>query len=98
MTTGRILKPDKGLYANLSFRTNPSLPGKLLPVGSVYADAAPTFPLHPTKRRILALWGMFWGTFGDVPYLNLPGTSLEFLQRSVADIVLHAFAENKCSM
>jgi hypothetical protein len=25
---------------------------------------------------------MYWGTFGDVPYLNLPGTSLEFLQRS----------------
>jgi outer membrane protein assembly factor BamA len=76
------INPDKGLYANLSFRTNPSFLENSYQWRSVYADARTYLPLHPTKRRILALWGMYWGTFGDVPYLNLPGTSLEFLQRS----------------
>jgi hypothetical protein len=38
--------------------------------------------LEGEKRKIIAVSAFYWGSFGRVPYFNLPGTQLEFAGRS----------------
>ena len=45
-------------------------------------DTRKYYRISSEKRQILALWGFYWGSYGNVPYLNLPGTQLEFGGRS----------------
>ena len=30
------------------------------------------------RHRTLAFWGLYWGNWGELPYLNLPGTALDY--------------------
>ncbi len=72
------INPDRGFYTLVTFRTNPSWMHNNELWSSVYVDARKYLLLDRTHRKILALWGFYWGTFGSVPYNNLPGTRLEY--------------------
>jgi hypothetical protein len=75
------INPSNGWYAALIYRINPlrSTDEKWT---SIYADIRRYFRLNSTQRKIIAVSGFYWGADGAVPYLNLPGTQLEFTGRS----------------
>ncbi len=81
-TRKNSINPAEGLYAILSLRTNPSFIGNTNEWTSIYADARRYISLNQHKRRLLAFWTFYWGTYGNVPYLNLPSTSNEPTTRS----------------
>lgn len=76
------LNPDNGFYYSIVYRFNPTFMKNEYAWTSLYADTRKYISLDPNKRKILALWGFYWGSYGDVPYFNLPGTQLEFGTRS----------------
>ncbi len=68
------LNPSNGFYTNLSYQFyHPAL-------GSTYrwdvflADARKYFVLPSERRQIIGLRFLYWGTFGNAPYLDLPAT------------------------
>jgi hypothetical protein len=71
------INPTEGLYSTIIYRVNPSQLTNDNHWSSLYVDVRRYIPLEGNKRRILAIWGSYWGSYGDVPYLNLPGTQLE---------------------
>jgi outer membrane protein assembly factor BamA len=75
------INPSNGWYSTLVYRVNPlsSNDGQWT---SIYLDARKYFRLNSAKRKIIAVSGFYWGADGMVPYLNLPGTQLEFTGRS----------------
>jgi outer membrane protein assembly factor BamA len=75
------INPANGWYSALIYRVNPlsSNDGQWT---SIYLDVRKYFRLNSTTRKIIALSGFYWGSDGMVPYLNLPGTQLEFTGRS----------------
>jgi outer membrane protein assembly factor BamA len=74
------INPTDGCYAAFIYRVNPLTTNAQWT--SVYFDARRYFRLPSIKRKIMALSAFYWGTDGKVPYLNLPGTQLEFTGRS----------------
>jgi hypothetical protein len=76
------INPDNGIYSSFVYRINPSWLSNDYQWSSVYADYRQYFSMNPAKRRVFAIWAMYWGTFGNVPYFNLPGTGLELGGRS----------------
>ena len=76
------INPSYGLYSTVIFRVNPSWLTNDNQWTSLYLDTRKYISLNPHKRKILALWGSYWGSYGDVPYFNLPGTELEPGMRS----------------
>jgi outer membrane protein assembly factor BamA len=75
------INPANGWYSVLIYRVNPlsSNDGQWT---SIYLDLRKYFRLNSSMRKIIAVSGFYWGTDGMVPYLNLPGTQLEFTGRS----------------
>ncbi|MFM9839521.1 MAG: hypothetical protein ACKVOQ_14725 [Cyclobacteriaceae bacterium] len=75
------INPADGWYSALIYRVNPlsSNDGQWT---SIYLDLRKYIRLNSAKRKIIAISGFYWGTDGMVPYLNLPGTQLEFTGRS----------------
>ena len=76
------INPDKGFYSTLVYRINPGFLGNDNVWTSLYVDARRYFRLPTEKRKIIALWAFYWGAYGNVPYLNLPGTGMEYNARS----------------
>ncbi len=76
------INPNQGFYTSISVRTNPNWLENSNQWSSVYIDSRKYFSLDKNKRKIIAVWAMYWGSYGQVPYLNLPGTSLETNARS----------------
>lgn len=72
------INPIGGFYTNLSIRMNDSFTGSDNTWQSVYLDARKYINFSTTRHNTLAFWGMYWGTWGDTPYLNLPGTGLDY--------------------
>jgi hypothetical protein len=64
-----------GLYSSLSFRVNPTFLGSSSTWTSIYFDNRKYIPLSDHWHSVLAFWAVYWGTFGDVPYLDLPTTA-----------------------
>ena len=81
-TRTNSINPASGLYAILSLRVNPTAIGNTNHWTSLYADVRRYLPLSSHKRSILALWGFYWGSYGNVPYLNLPSSTNEPTTRS----------------
>ncbi len=76
------INPRDGYYTTLIFKGQDKDAGSKYSWSSVYFDARKYFSFHEARQRVLAFWFLYWGTFGDVPYLNLPGTSVDYTTRS----------------
>ena len=71
------INPSGGAYSSLTFRFNPAHGDSALRWSSVYFDTRKYLSLSEKRHSILAFWMLYWGTYGEVPYLVLPGTSLD---------------------
>ena len=76
------INPADGLYVQASLRVNPSWLSNTDLWSSFYLDGRRYFRLEGLKRKIVAISAYYWGSYGRVPYFNLPGTQLEFAGRS----------------
>lgn len=76
------INPADGLYVQGSLRVNPSWLSNNDLWSSFYLDGRRYFRLDTPKRKIIAVSAFYWGSFGRVPYFNLPGTQLEQIGRS----------------
>jgi len=72
------INPLGGFYSNFQFRWNNPWIGSGYSWQSIYFDTRKYFTFDRARHRTLALWGLYWATFGEVPYLNLPGTALDY--------------------
>jgi outer membrane protein assembly factor BamA len=71
------INPSRGTYSTLVFRFNPEGLGSTNAWTSLYFDNRHYFSFSSTHHEILGLRAFYWGSYGAVPYLNLPGTALE---------------------
>lgn len=69
-----IINPQGGFFTGFLFRLNRKELGSSLNWNSVTADIRKYFPLTTAKRSVLALRILYWDTWGQVPYLDLPAT------------------------
>ncbi len=67
--------PISGFYSSLSFRVNPGYLGSTSNWTSIYFDNRKYISLSDHWHSVLAFWAVYWGTYGDVPYLDLPTTA-----------------------
>ena len=68
------INPDNGFYTNVSYQFYHPALGSTYSWDGFLADARKYIRLSKTKRHILGLHFMYWGTFGESPYLDLPAT------------------------
>ncbi len=68
------VNPENGMYTALILRANRKAMGSTEDWGSVYVDVRRYLSLSRTRHKILAGRTFYMGTFGRVPYLNLPAT------------------------
>ncbi len=85
------INPDAGFYSTIVYRVNPRAFANDNTWTSLYADARKYFRLPTLRRNIIALWGFYWASYGNVPYLNLPGTTMEYNARSGRGYALGRF-------
>jgi hypothetical protein len=90
-TRKNSINAASGLYALLSLRINPTFIGNDNQWTSLYADVRRYIPLRSPRRSILALWGFYWGSYGNVPYLNLPSSTNEPTTRSGRGYIVSRF-------
>lgn len=76
------INAEQGFYSTLVYRINPAFLGNDDHWTSLYFDNRKYFPLSESRHEVLAFRAFYWGTYGDVPYLNLTGTSLDPSSRS----------------
>lgn len=74
--------PKNGFYTTLIFRLNNKKLGSSEDWNSVYFDARKYFPIATRQPSLFALRSMYWGTFGNTPYLDLPGSFLDLSGRA----------------
>ena len=67
--------PINGFYSSLSFRLNPTFLGSTYNWSSIYFDNRKYVSLSDRWHSVLAFWAVYWGTYGNVPYLDLPTTA-----------------------
>jgi outer membrane protein assembly factor BamA len=68
------VNPRNGFYYNVIFRVNAKAFGSTYSWNSLYVDSRKYYSFAKKRHKILAVRGLYWGTYGDVPYLNLPAT------------------------
>jgi hypothetical protein len=85
------INPAEGFYSTLIYRINPSWMGNDYKWTSIYFDNRRYFSFSPSRHEVLGLRAFYWGSYGDVPYLNLPGTALEAGAKSGRGYVLARF-------
>jgi hypothetical protein len=76
------INPDGGFYSLLNYKIFSPKLGSTYSWSSVALELRKYVGLSDRRRNILAFWMMYWGTFGDVPYMNLPGTAQDLYSRS----------------
>jgi len=78
-----LINPLNGGYASVIYRANESFLGSNNNWQSLQFDFRRYIRVSPeTNNNILALWGLFWFTRGDAPYLDLPGTGQDMFNNS----------------
>ncbi|MFM8912125.1 MAG: hypothetical protein ACKOE6_04260 [Flammeovirgaceae bacterium] len=85
------INPADGLYIQAALRVNPGWLANENLWSSLYLDGRRYFRLDDPTRKIVAVSAFYWGTFGRVPYFNLPSTSLEPAGRSGRGYALSRF-------
>ncbi|MBL7903124.1 MAG: hypothetical protein JNK73_14095 [Bacteroidia bacterium] len=68
------INPDNGFYTNFSYQFYHPVLGSTYRWSGFLADARKYIRLSEKKRHLLALHFLYWGTFGESPYLDLPAT------------------------
>jgi len=68
------VNPSNGYYSAFVVRVNRKPMGSDYEWGSVFLDLRRYKSFSKTRHKILAGRTFYWGTFGDVPYFNLPAT------------------------
>jgi hypothetical protein len=68
----------QGFYSNFAIRINSPVFGSDYKWNSLYFDTRKYFSFSTRRHNTLALWCIYWATWGEVPYLNLPGTGLDY--------------------
>ncbi|MBL7863648.1 MAG: hypothetical protein JNK10_02150 [Cyclobacteriaceae bacterium] len=68
------VNPTNGYYTALVIRINRKAFGSTYDWSSVFLDARRYLSFSKKRHKILAGRAFYWGTFGDVPYFNLPAT------------------------
>lgn len=76
------INPENGLYSLLLYRLNTRWLGSDYLWTSIYFDNRKYFSFSDTRHEVLGFRVFYWGSYGDVPYLNLPGTTLDLSARS----------------
>jgi hypothetical protein len=76
------INPLNGGYASIIYRQNETYLGSDNNWQSLQFDMRRYFRLSPASNNILAVWGLFWFTHGNVPYLDLPGTAQDMFNNS----------------
>ncbi|TFH39703.1 MAG: hypothetical protein E4G95_00380 [Bacteroidia bacterium] len=66
----------QGLYTNAHLRISSPMFGSEYTWNSITLDIRKYFRFSRVRHRTLALWGLYWSTWGEVPYLDLPGSRL----------------------
>lgn len=67
--------PIDGWYSSLALRAYPTFLGSTYGWSSIYFDNRKYVSLSEHWHSVLAFWGVYWGTYGNVPYLDLPTTA-----------------------
>jgi len=68
------INPDNGFYTNLAWQFYHPALGSTYRWDALLADARKYLRLSSQKRHILAIRALYWGTFGESPYTDLPAT------------------------
>ncbi len=76
-----VNNPINGLYSSLSFRLNPVFMGSSYNWSSIYFDNRKYIPLSDHWHSVLAFWLVYWGTYGEVPYFDLPATASDISEK-----------------
>jgi len=76
------INPENGVYSILLYRLNTRWLGSDYTWASIYFDNRKYFSFSDTRHEVLGFRLFYWGSYGDVPYLNLPGTTLDLSARS----------------
>jgi len=71
------INPSGGFYGAVTYRINPPFLPNDLKWSNMYVDMRKYISLTGSRRSILACRALYWGTYGETPYLNLPGTMLD---------------------
>ncbi|WP_143519895.1 BamA/TamA family outer membrane protein [Reichenbachiella sp. 5M10] len=72
------INPLEGVYVNLTLRVNPTWMGSDDLWYSMYLDTRKYINFSQEKHRVLAFWGLYWATYGEVPYLEMPASGMDF--------------------
>lgn len=73
-----IINPLSGFYLSLLYRINTSFFGSDYDWASLTLSVKKYINFSNLRHRTLAFWGLYWGNWGEIPYLNLPGTALDY--------------------
>ena len=68
------INPTNGFYTAAIFKVNNKSMGSTYDWGSFYLDTRKYISLSNKRHKVWAFRTFYWGTYGDVPYLNLPAT------------------------
>lgn len=68
------VNPTNGYFTALVFKASRKAMGSTTEWSSIFFDVRRYLSFSTTRHKILAARAFYWGTFGDVPYLNLPAT------------------------
>ncbi len=71
------INPSGGFYGAVTYRVNPPFLPNDLKWSSMYVDIRKYISLTGSRRSILGCRALYWGTYGETPYFNLPGTMLD---------------------
>jgi hypothetical protein len=72
------VNPLKGFFSTMAIRENGKNFGSTFEWGSLYWDTRKYFSFSNMRHKTLALRSLYWTTWGEVPYLNLPSIGYDF--------------------
>lgn len=76
------INPTGGFYTTAVFKWYAEILGSSTSFSALQFDIRKYISFNEKRHQVLALWSMYWGTYGEVPYLNLPGTALDLYGRT----------------
>jgi hypothetical protein len=72
------INPLKGLYSIFTYRINRDFLGSDYNWSTVYLETRKYINFSQVRHSTLAVRGIYWSAWGDVPYLSLPATGYDF--------------------